>query len=82
MTIRRRALFLALCFVAAGCPNLFAQNTQVEGIVRDTSGTPVNGAKVSLLAGTLKSSAETDSGGKFSFSDVHAIEGSIEVSAN
>ena len=37
----------------------------VEGIVRDTSGTPVNGAKVSLLAGTFKSSAETDSGGKF-----------------
>jgi outer membrane receptor protein involved in Fe transport len=82
MTIRRRALFLALCFVAAGCPNLFAQNTQVEGIVRDTSGTPVNGAKVSLLAGTLKSSAETDSGGKFSFSDVPAVVGSIEVSAN
>ena len=77
----RSALILVLFLVALGSPDLSAQTSQVEGVVRDASGAVVSKATVNLKCDSVHETTATDDDGHFSFSNVPATAGTIEVSA-
>ncbi len=70
-------LFLAI----AGAPSVAAQDTRVEGIVRDSSGASVPDAQVELHASSYAATASTDASGAFVFEHVPALSGTIAVTA-
>ena len=53
----------------------------VEGVVRDSSGAALPGARVEVHAGSFLASALSDSGGAFAFENVPGATGTIVVSA-
>src|SRR5579864_2866663 len=57
-----------------------AQETRVEGSVRDSSGAVVVGASVRLVSGAFQSEVKTDAAGHFAFVSVPGSSGSVEVS--
>src|SRR5579864_5773736 len=57
-----------------------AQETRVEGSVRDSSGAVVVGASVRLVSGAFQSEVKTDAAGHFAFLSVAGSSGSVEVS--
>src|SRR5271165_5377088 len=81
MLNRRLTLILALSFVAPAFVHLSAQAVQVEGIVRDASGAAIAQARVDLRSDSVRTTTETDTAGRFSFSHVVGRMGTLEVSA-
>jgi outer membrane receptor protein involved in Fe transport len=71
------AFALAFLFV----PAARAQVTRVEGVVRDSSGASVSGAKVQLSAKSYSRSTTTDSTGTFVFENVPDSSGTLTTSA-
>jgi len=53
----------------------------VDGVVRDRAGNPVEGASVTLAAGSSSVSARTDAKGAFTFANAPALHGSVLVRA-
>jgi len=58
-----------------------AQAAQVEGVVHDSSGASVAGARVELHAGSFSASHDTDSQGNFVFDSVPVNAGTLSVKA-
>ena len=75
----RRAL-LCIALLACDAP-LFSQSLRLEGVVRDTSGAFVTGAKVTLKTGKSSASVATGANGEFRFDAVAEPRGTITVSA-
>ena len=70
---------LCLLFVAA--PSVAAAKVTVDGIVRDSSGTVLKSASVTLKSGTFSDSTKTDVTGHFVFPDVPQVSGTVDVEA-
>jgi outer membrane receptor protein involved in Fe transport len=77
--LSRTLLLFALVFLALR--PVRAQASHVEGIVRDSSGALVPGAKVELNAKSYSSAATTDSSGAFVFENVRESSGTLTISA-
>ncbi len=54
---------------------------RVEGVVRDSSGAVVPGARVEVHAGSFSASTVSDSGGAFAFENIPGAAGTVLVSA-
>ena len=80
MLHRTRIPLLALLFWALALPCLSAQNTQVEGTVRDASGAVIADAAVHLSSGSYGAAAKTDANGHFRFAAVPSNSGAVEIS--
>lgn len=76
------ACFLACALALPFVPAARAQNTRVEGIVHDSSGASVPGAKIQLSAKSYSASTTTDSTGTFAFENVPESSGTLTVSAS
>jgi outer membrane receptor protein involved in Fe transport len=74
------ALF-ALLLLLAAAPMGHAQGVRVEGLVRDSSGSLVPGAKIELHAKTYSAATTTDSAGAFAFEHVPQSSGSVVIIA-
>jgi len=59
-----------------------AQTQRVEGVVRDSVGKLVVGARVKLVSGTSEQTTTTDSNGEFVFAAVAGRSGTITVTSN
>jgi outer membrane receptor protein involved in Fe transport len=73
-------LLFALAFLVV--QPVRAQASHVEGIVRDSSGASVPGARVELSAKSYSASATTDSSGAFVFENVPESSGTLTISAS
>ncbi len=81
------ACFLALVIPVAalaqapsqGPAQVPTQTVRVEGVVKDSSGAAVEGAKVDLHASNVERSATTDADGTFSFDGVPVGSGAVDV---
>jgi outer membrane receptor protein involved in Fe transport len=62
-------------------PSARSQTFRVEGVVRDSSGAVLPGAKISLTAKSYSASSTTDSAGNFLFANVPESSGTLAVSA-
>lgn len=80
--LNRKTLLLLVLFLATVAARLFAQTTQVEGIVRDSSGAVVAGATVVIQSGSYQATTMTDAGGHFTLALVAGTSGTVEISAN
>ena len=84
--VARVVCWLALAGFAAAGPGyaqtIGAGNVVVDGVVRDSSEAVVRGAAVYLESGGSRRSAKTDGQGRFSFADVTADAGKVEVEAD
>lgn len=71
-----------ICMLPAMCLGQFAQRGGVEGVVTDSTGAALPGAKVTLFALEQKTTKETlsDSAGHYSFSEITA--GTYQVAAS
>jgi outer membrane receptor protein involved in Fe transport len=76
---RHRAVWLLLALVCA--PVALAQGMRVEGVVRDSSGASVPGARVVLSAGSYSANTTTDSAGAFALDSVTGSSGTVAVTA-
>jgi outer membrane receptor protein involved in Fe transport len=72
---------IGLCIAMGVCP-LSAQEIRVEGAVRDTTGAAIAEAQVSLYSAAFRANAKTDAAGKFLFSAVPALEGTVTAEAS
>ncbi len=77
---RKTGVLLALFVSALAQPSASAQATRLEGIVRDPSGAVIAGAAVVLSAPMYRTATGTDAKGHFTFPEVPAASGIIEVS--
>jgi outer membrane receptor protein involved in Fe transport len=76
---RYAAVWLLLALVWA--PLVWAQGIRVVGVVRDSSGASVPGARVVLSAGSYTADTTTDPAGAFAFDGVTASSGTVVVTA-
>ena len=60
---------------------VLAQSARVEGTVRDTSGSPVAGAAVSLKSASFSAVTKTNPDGSFCFDRVTGFRGAVTVTA-
>lgn len=60
----------AVVLMAALAPGACAQARAVEGVLRDSSGGTIAGARVTLTASSYEASATTNGAGEFVFSDI------------
>src|SRR5882724_10478082 len=58
-----------------------AQSVRVEGVVHDSTGASVAGARVELHAGAFAASHDTDAQGNFVFDSVPGNSGTVAVQA-
>ena len=68
-----------LCFLFCAAPSIACAKVTVDGIVRDSSGTILKGANVTLKSGSFSDSIKTDTNGYFEFPDVPQVSGTIDV---
>ncbi|MGA7914949.1 MAG: TonB-dependent receptor plug domain-containing protein, partial [Candidatus Acidiferrales bacterium] len=68
------------CFLLASAVQ--AQNVRVEGVVRDTSGASVPGARVELHVKSFEVSTITDAAGAFAFENVPEMSGTLVVTSS
>ena len=71
---------VALLVVAFG-PKVSAQDVRVAGVVRDSSGAAVNGARVELHSQSYSATTSTSAAGAFAFEHVAGPSGTLVVSA-
>ena len=79
LPLLRFAAWLATTFLLGGLT--LAQNTRIAGVVRDTTGAAISGAKVVLSSARFQATQITDSRGRFRFDQVPAQEGTAQASA-
>ena len=72
---------IAGLFVLAGAISAAAQNIRVEGSVSDATGALIEGAQVTLLAGSYSAKTVTTASGVFTFMNVPTFSGTISVTA-
>ena len=77
--VRTLAPFLAIVFLLCGLAA--AQTARLVGIVTDSSGAAISGARVVLSAPSFQATRSTDRHGRFSFDHVPGQEGSAQASA-
>ena len=77
-----RSLFLACALAFLFVSAARAQTTRVEGVVRDSSGASIPGAKIQLSARSYSASTTTDSTGSFAFENVPESSGTLTVSTS
>jgi outer membrane receptor protein involved in Fe transport len=73
--------YMAVWLLVVCAPVALAQGTRVEGLVRDSSGASVPGARVVLSADSYSAATTTDSAGAFTFEGVTASAGTVTVTA-
>jgi outer membrane receptor protein involved in Fe transport len=75
---------LAIAFLAVSLvPLSFASQTViVDGVVRDSSRAVIAAATIHLQTGTFQASTRTDEKGSFSFANVPAGDGTIDIAAD
>jgi outer membrane receptor protein involved in Fe transport len=78
---RRQRALLLLCWALTAIPGL-AQTTAVTGVIHDSSGAVIVGAVVHMKGNVWEGSSKTDASGRFSFPDVPAAAGTIDVTAH
>jgi outer membrane receptor protein involved in Fe transport len=76
------SVVLCVSALAVAIPLQAAQGVSVHGVVRDTSGAPIQAAKVVLHANSYSSTTTTDATGSFTFGNVPESSGSLSISAN
>ena len=76
MSFTKLLLIFSLLLTAAA-----AQSVRIEGIVHDSTGASVSGARVELHAGGFSASHQTDAQGNFVFDSVPASSGTLAVQA-
>jgi outer membrane receptor protein involved in Fe transport len=84
LNVSLRAIRVLVCLapVALVCAGVAsAQARRVQGVVRDSSGAAIEGARVDLRSGSYTATATTDSAGTFSFDNVPGPSGSVTVAA-
>src|SRR5215470_763869 len=69
---------LLLCLIPV---TLAAQQTHVSGTVRDQSGAAIVSARVTIHSAHKTETVQTDSAGKFDFTDVTDLTGTVAVTA-
>jgi outer membrane receptor protein involved in Fe transport len=74
-------LVSGLFLLLLALPRARAQEYELRGTVRDTTGTPIAAADVTLSSGDDKRSTQTDQNGRFSFPHFNRGEGALSVSA-
>ncbi len=79
MQNRKKILILPIFLSILGLPSVWAQTTQVEGIVRDPSGAVIAGASVLIRSGSYSATATTDAQGHFAFPNAPSTRGTIEI---
>jgi len=77
--LRCAVLLLALAFFGVAAAR--AQTSRLEGVVHDSTGASVPGAKVQLATKSYSSSTTTDSSGTFVFENVPDASGILTISA-
>ena len=78
----RKAVFVCLFLVCAVPITLRAQQNQVSGTVKDPSGAAIVSARVTLHTAHKIETTQADSAGKFQFSGLSDLTGTLEVAAN
>ena len=83
----QKLIFLAAIIAAilGATPQLAAQSAPlitVEGVVRDSTGAVIRGASVHLQSGAFHAKTQADDHGRFSFSAVPSLSGTIEIAAD
>ncbi len=76
-----RTYLLVFSLAARALPGLCADNTRVEGVVRDSSGAVVAGATITVKTGAFSATARSDNEGKFSLANVPARSGMLDAAA-
>ena len=77
-----RSTTVKICAAVLICAGwAWAQSVRVEGVVHDSTGAVVAGAKVELRSGSTPVSGVTDSSGRFVFDSVSQTSGKISVHA-
>lgn len=71
-----------LCFLVVAAPCIAFAKVTVDGIVRDSSGTVLKSASVTLKSGTFSDSTKTDANGHFVFPNVAQVSGTVAVEAD
>lgn len=79
--LRRLPVVLAISFVLAGLAAAQSNGPRVSGVVTDSSGAAISGAKVTLSSAGYHATAATDRRGRFSFHHVPAPQGTVQASA-
>jgi outer membrane receptor protein involved in Fe transport len=77
----RNLALLALLAALTCAPQALAQAMRVQGVVRDSTGASVPGARVTLTAGSYSANTTTDTAGGFAFDGVMAGSGTVAVTA-
>ena len=77
----KSALFIVLSVFPFLAVEGFAQTVVLNGVVRDSSGAVVVGAAIHAQSGTWQASAKSDASGGFSFANVPAGMGTLDVVA-
>jgi outer membrane receptor protein involved in Fe transport len=77
----RNLALLALLAALTCAPQALAQAMRVQGVVRDSTGASVPGARVTLTAGSYSANTTTDTAGAFAFDGVMAGSGTVAVTA-
>jgi len=78
---KKKITWAGVMFFFIAAPGLFAQKSQLEGTVHDSTGAAISGASVSLQGDTSTVNTKTDDRGKFSFANVRVASGSVTVQA-
>lgn len=71
---------LLSCLLIA-VPSIATTNVTVDGVVRDSTGSILRSASVTLKSGSFSVSIRTDPSGRFSFADLPQTAGTIDVAA-
>lgn len=71
-----------VCFLFAAAPAIASAKVTVDGVVRDSSGTVLKSASVTLKSGTFSDSTKTDANGHFVFPNVAQVSGTVDVEAD
>ena len=80
MLNRQTICWMVLLLWPVGLPCLSAQNSRVEGTVRDTGGAVIANVSVVLNSGSYQAAATTDANGYFLFFAVPSAIGTLEIS--
>src|SRR6058998_412084 len=76
------ALTQSLALLCALSTLTMAQQTKVAGTVKDPSGAAISSARVTLHSAHKTEIAQSNSQGRFEFSDLPDLTGTLEVTAN
>ena len=77
----QRTLLVAFCVVPFLAVDGLAQTVVLSGVVHDPSGAVVIGAAIHEKSGTWEASSKSDTSGHFSFANIPAQTGTLDVAA-